>query len=649
MKYSFIIINLFFCVVLFAQKPEDDINFKKFDASFLETLLENKINNYRKEHHRHLLQSDDYLKLAAEDQSKYILKTNREAHHQPAKKKATPFDRVVFYDGTHKTVAENCSKVVVGGKIKMPGSKKRVNFKSYERVVEHIFYTWKKAKGGAEMMLDPLYYRLGTSAKINAKEKVVVITQVYASEPFKLPKNVKYVKDNYKISPFNKGECTELEKKYAYLPALMSDNIFFKDNQIYFYFHDLALFKDVLKESDDAIAIDIVSRDQFSCGKGNIYYPSDIHKGVMLPPISKSHLFSKNELKEEGQLEVSLGAIPDYVDTNNVEINLLIIKDNCLCQTIVYNSMGGENIPAIGLEFQMDTSLLTPTLDTLVKQDLQLLLKKMKQAIEEKDYVSVKSYQSALFSDIRNEKMDKDAVLAVRIPYLKETASLNNNKIGFKWYYATKTTNKDSLHKQLLVEIEEQLKRDPSNSYLRYNKQLLTLLLWTNNYSRITEPKDVLKEIKLLYASGMDKKKTNQLLLNFHIISADFYYENKKFKEREKALKNVRNVLYQLQLTRDNTHKMASYFMFQLQIDWSIELMKPWVEKEDVDEDFLFTFLSVAIYNNQLVSEKRYIEFMEQAKKMNKQRFCSLFGFPNMSFQLLKHLSVKEMYCKTCN
>ena len=77
--------------------------------------------------------------------------------------------------------------------------------------------------------------------------------------------------------------------------------------------------------------------------------------------------------------------------------------------------------------------------------------------------------------------------------------------------------------------------------------------------------------------------------------------------------------------------------------------MKPWVMKSTIDEEFLFTFLSVAIYNKKIVNEKEYIALMERAKAMNKNRFCKLFGFPNMSFQLLKDLPVKKLFCETCN
>ncbi len=277
-----------------------------------------------------------------------------------------------------------------------------------------------------------------------------------------------------------------------------------------------------------------------------------------------------------------------------------------------------------------------------------VLIPRFNKSVKAKDYAKARVYQSLIFNAIRIDKLSKEDVMKIKIPHLKETVSLNNNQIAFKWFYNT-TENRDSLNKYLSRDIETQLIVDPTNSFLKYNKTLLKLLLWSERYSRVKDPKYLLKDIKALYATNLEPYKVHQLLLNYHIISADFYYENKKFREREKALTEVKKILLRSQLNRDQVLKIVNYFTFQMRIDWAIEIMKPWAEKSTIDEDFLFTFLTVAIYNKELVPEEEYEQFMLRAKEMNKQRFCSLFGYPNMSFQLLKDLSVKKIYCETCN
>lgn len=776
----------------YSQSSKDNINFKKFNTKYLEELIEEKINQHRLSKSLTILKQDDVLKLVASDQSDHILRTGKVEHEQPNKRKLTPFDRVIFYDGLHAEVGENCMQIVLDSKVKIPGTNTRLTLKSYDDVADAFVSAWINAKESPQVIFNKAYYNVGTAISFDAKSKRIIVTQVYGSEPFIMPAGIKQVKDDYKLEPYNKDKCAEIEKNFPYLPELMSDNIFFKNGEIYFFFHDLELLKNVLSSNSDAIALDVISRNQFSCETGNRLYPSKIHSGILLPPINKNYLLSKNELKDDGQLEVSLGPIPSYIDTNNVEFTLLIIKNNCLCQTIVYNSLAGENLKSLNLGFIMDTlsvsnkadsvlNTLTftvpfernkfdykmediePFLDsislnrydlkrieiiayssiegnekdnkilqekraqsilkaikdyklqdvpTTIKTEENLagfyesikgspyekqftglskeailkivnsdtlaynlepyledqrkaviklfvekiymdstqfsgLITKFKQAIKSKDYTKAKIYQSLLYNAVKDDKIDKDEVLKITIPHYKETVSLNNNQLAFRWYYNT-DENRDSLNQFLLKEIKIQSLIDPNNPYINYNKAILNLLLWSEDYSRETDPKNLLKDIRSLYGNDIEPYRIHQLILNHNIISADYYYETKKFKERDKSLFEVKKMLLQSQLSKEQVVQISDYFIFQMRISWAIELMKPWVVQTDIDEDFLFTFLTIAIYDKKLVPEKEYAELLIRAKQLNKERFCKLFGNPNMSFQLLKDLSVKTIFCEAC-
>lgn len=793
MNKIFSILFIFISLLGFSQNPKDNINFKKFNTSFLEELIEQKINDNRSSKSLPSFKQDNVLKLAAIDQSDHILKTGKVEHEQPNKKKQTPFDRVVFYDGLHAEVGENCMQTVLGAKVKIPGTNNRITLKSYEDAAEAFVSAWINAKESPQVVFNKSYYNIGTAITFDAKSKKIIATQVYGAEPFIMPNEVKPERDDYKIEPYSKDKCAELEKSFPYLPELMSDNIFYKNGQIYFFFHDLELFKNVMANGNDAIAIDVISRSQFSCETGNRLYPSKIHSGILLPPVNKNYLLSKNELKGQGQLEVSLGPIPSYIDTNNVEFTLLIIKSNCLCQTIVYNSLAGDNLKSLNLGFiidtlsvsnkadsvlntlsftvpfernkfdykmediepfldsislnrydlkkieiisfssiegsqkdnkilqekransilkviknyklqEVETSIKTeenwdgffnsikgspyekqftglskdqilkivntdtlalnmePYLEDQRKAEIKLTVEKIymdtalyeelpqkfKQAIKSKDYKKAKIYQSILFSAVKEGKIDEDEVLKLSVPHFKETVSLVNNQLAFRWYY-NKAENRDSLNQQLQKEINIQSLIDPLNPYINYNKATLNLLLWSEDYSRESDPKNLLKDIRTLYGTDIEPYRVHQLLLNHNIISSDYYYETKKFKDRDKSLLEVKKMLLQSQLAKEQVVLISDYFIFQMRISWAIELMKPWVVRKDIDEDFLFSFVTIAVYDTKLVPEQEYIELLLRAKNMNQQRFCKLFGYPNMSFQLLKNNAIKKSYCASCN
>lgn len=792
MKNIFLLFFLFLFIAAKSQQPDDAIKIKKIDVLFLEKLLAEKINEQRKNEQLNKLKIDAKLTEIAFDQTEYNLKTGTPDIIQNNKKKETLPNRITFFEAMHGNAAENATKIPLELKVKIEGEKDRRSLHTYQELVDFAVASWMKDKASKTNILTPTFYTIGTGISVDKKEKAIYINQIYATEPFILPQGVPFVKDDYKIEPYNKTKCNDLERGFSYLPELMSDNIFFRNGEIFFYFHDLALLKKVLKDNKDGIALDIISKTQFECGSGNKFYPSKLHTGIMLPPIYKSQLFSKNPLEKDNQIEVSLGPIPSFVDTNTTEFNLLIIKDNCLCNTIIYNSLGGENLKSLGLSLILDTLSVSkqadsvtsvlkftipfdknksyykkedikPFLDSLnlkkydlkkievfayssiegkMKENIKLqekraksiieaiqnynlknvetaisteenwggffeslkgspyesdfaklskeeirklvnsdtlnynlepyledqrnakivltvekiymndelikvLPQRYKEALKKKEYDKALLYQSVIFSNIENGKIDKEILSEIKIPFFKETIRLNNNLIAFRWLNA-ESKNKDSLNNYLLRDIVTQLRIDPTNPYLLYNKTTLDLLLWTEKYERVKDPKFLLKDIKALYNVGLENWRISQLLLNYHIIAADYYYETMKFEDRDRSLNEVKKILLQSQLNRDQTYQIAEYFIFQMRINWTIELMKPWAEKPTIDEDFLFTFLSAAIYNKKLVPEKEYLLFMQKAKTLNKERFCKLFGYPNMSFQLLKDVSVKNMYCQSC-
>lgn len=775
------------------QQAVDDVDYK-YDKEFLESLVQEKIDSFRQSKNLSIFQKDAILDMAAEDQTLYILDAGRVDHKQTSSKKETPFKRVLYYNGMHGLVGENCYKLIVGTSVKLPGETVKTKLKSYQNVAKAIALNWITTKSSVGVISNDKYVNYGISILLEESEetKVLVATHVVGSQPFVLPKGAKPMRDDFGIKPHDASKCAEIDKKYSYLPHLMSNNIEFKNGEIYFYYHDLELLKKILSETGDGIALDIIDRNQFLCGEGNKVYPSKVHKGVLLPPVPKSQLFGKNELKKGNELFVSLGPIPEYIDTNNVEFNILILKDNCLCQTIIYNSLGGDNLKSLDLNFMLDTLAvssradsvmnqltftvpfelnkaeynsadLKPFLDSLSlnrfslkrievvayssldgnvnankiiqekransilkvikkyklqdvatkittrenfegfyesvkgspyeeelmklskdelrsfinsdslkydlepylasqrKADITLVVEKVfmdeslfgvlpewfNKALSDKDFGKAKVYQSVMLKNIENGNIGSDKILDIKIPHTVATVPFVNNQIALRWYLS-KEENKDSLNQFLLGEIETQLIVDPANEFLRYNKTVLRLLIFSANYTTVADPKVLLREIKSLNNTSIEKWMINRLILNYNIISADYYYDNKKFREREKALKSVKSALFSSNLDRDQSLRIANYFMFQLRIDWAVEIMKPFAKKENIDEEFLYTFLTIAIYDKEKVSEEELVGFMKKAKELNKERFCNLFGFPNMSFQNLKNVAVKKLYCESC-
>jgi uncharacterized protein YkwD len=286
-----------------------------------------------------------------------------------------------------------------------------------------------------------------------------------------------------------------------------------------------------------------------------------------------------------------------------------------------------------------------------------LLPEKFKKAIFNNEYVKAKGIQSIMLKYVEEGTLDKEVLFPdYQIPYLIENMPLMNNILAARLKYAPEK-DMNAMFESLKEDMVRFTGIAPDNPYLNFNKQLIELYYWSQNINylmvdeeaNIDQPKELYKSIRKLYNSKIDNWKVNQLLLNYHLIAADFYYETKDHAARERSLKQVKKLVQRSKLDQEQTHVMAGYFMFQIHMDWAIEIMTPFIAAGDYSEDFLFRFLSIAIYDERKVSEEEFIRYLRLGRNMNEERYCALFGKPNMSFQLLRNKTIKQDYCTTCN
>lgn len=278
----------------------------------------------------------------------------------------------------------------------------------------------------------------------------------------------------------------------------------------------------------------------------------------------------------------------------------------------------------------------------------RVLVERMREAVQEKDGRQARLLQSMLMYEYNQGNVALADIVQFDIPQIKELLPVLANQIVLK-----AGTQLEALSDSMLAIIDQRLIAlkiiEPENPFLNYNQCLIDLLRWSRNYDYIVKPEELGSRIKKLYATRMPNFKVTRLLLNFNIVAAEYYYEKKMFSERDDALEELRKFLVSADLDRDQTYLIANYFMFQMKLKWAIEMMLPFSKKQDIDEDFLFSFISIAIYDKSQVSEDLLVELLNRAQKMNKDRFCKLFGYPNMSFQLLANKKIKSAYCSVCN
>jgi hypothetical protein len=284
------------------------------------------------------------------------------------------------------------------------------------------------------------------------------------------------------------------------------------------------------------------------------------------------------------------------------------------------------------------------TLKVVEKIDLsenkQELVNHLKTAIQKKDYANATILQNALFESVAAGELGIYALDAAPLPRTKEYAQMINNEIIFRY--------QQKFNMDFVKALDDAAALDPGNLFIRFNSYNLTLRGWADSTLKVNSPDPILKNIKTLFNTKVDKKMVNQLYLNYFILVSEFYRKNNKFKFRDEAVGQVRKYYKTFDPTQKDIFSVANYFSFHGREDYALEILHPAIESGDFTEDMLFYFLGLALADPDNYSKYHVVDNMKKAREMNKTRFCTLYGEGKLRFQLFKDIEIKQMYCESC-
>lgn len=264
-------------------------------------------------------------------------------------------------------------------------------------------------------------------------------------------------------------------------------------------------------------------------------------------------------------------------------------------------------------------------------------------ALAVKDVTTATTLQTALINAVMANEIDLLAIDTIDIPRVKENAQLLNNKQILKYYLKKNENHIDSL--------EAYSKLDPSNVFIKYNILDLKLKSWRDSSITITSPEPIIKQIKALYNTKIDKKLINRLYVNYHILVADFYKNTGKYKYSNDAVNLVKKYYRTVETTPQDLYALSTFFGNYKRTEWALEILFPIIQNTpsaEYDEDILFYFLSIALGNMDLFDRNEMNIYLQRAREIDPVRFCQLYGAPDLSFQLLKDEGLKTLYCESC-
>jgi len=188
---------------------------------------------------------------------------------------------------------------------------------------------------------------------------------------------------------------------------------------------------------------------------------------------------------------------------------------------------------------------------------------------------------------------------------------------------------------------------DQSQKTIRYNYLIATLKSWAERSSKVNRIDEWESSFEKLRAF-LEPKLYAKVMLNFRMIMADHYYDLNKSKEREEAFKEMMKLLPKAKLSAEEHYEIAQYLAYQDQSSRGLEALMPVVKAEEVELEHLFYFLQLAIYDNELVPDKLFLQILDKTEAAYPDQYCKLFSKERMGLQLLKDYAIKERYCNRC-
>lgn len=360
MRVSLLFALAFTYQFLIAQnEPKKDIDVNNFSEETLTKSVIDKLNEVRKNAKLDALRNNDILQKASADHATYMAK-NEKADPNQGGKKATVGKRVKFYGGSEKA-----SELIIA----LPLGKGKANF-TYEKIAEDAIAKWQKSKVDKPLLTEPKFIYVGHAAKLDKEKKKVYISVVLggfdsfnegSSKKARKELTVPYSTKKYGLKPAQDVKACKNCDKFKNIEDLQQ-GLYVKDGNIYFKHDNVKLLKKLLKGSRDGLAVDIVQRDQFPCGKTyNIYDNNRVNRGVMTKKMYAPKIFAKNTLlkedKKSKKLNVMLGKLPKGIG-DNYELNLMIIQNNQVCKNITPRYYGdGKSKSSTPIGILPDTSI----------------------------------------------------------------------------------------------------------------------------------------------------------------------------------------------------------------------------------------------------------------------------------------------------
>ena len=194
------------------------------------------------------------------------------------------------------------------------------------------------------------------------------------------------------------------------------------------------------------------------------------------------------------------------------------------------------------------------------------------------------------------------------------------------------------------AEFKKLEKLDAANTIIKFNRIFCSIKLDSTIGTKEQQGK-MQQEIDGLYKSKISKKLVDGLNIEwqFKIIESLDTAEEAET-QIEACISKIKGFYNFKEASWQNALKLAFAFTRGKDYKFSSTMLEPFLKEENVSEDLLFSYISIASHLPEKFYSRTFSEALHKAKEKNSERYCKLFGEPFMSFQVLDNPNAKKDY-----
>ncbi len=272
------------------------------------------------------------------------------------------------------------------------------------------------------------------------------------------------------------------------------------------------------------------------------------------------------------------------------------------------------------------------------------IVKAFEEAIATKNIAYAQQLQNTVYARILDDELPSNFLDRLDIPAQRDFAGLLNSRQAFKYFEDPADAYQCYL---ALQELDRLLPNDP---HIKYNLRVLEFHLLTIGGQTI-DPLDLKRNIEALRGYGIETPLVTRMLINHNIIMAEVDMMKGDYAQKDERIAYIRRN-YKSVPMKDLDHlSLAQYFASYANYGFALDVVEPHLADIDVDEDLLFYYLNLTIFDPEKTKKSTYRTTMLNAANKNKPRFCALFDAfskGGITFQLLDDPYLTKTFCETC-